>query len=151
LRTIDPSVRVSPGVKVGYAGFPTFAEKKTLRTHPCYFEGVISTTVDADGKLFYLVDGNGGKGISGGPLWYWNNNSSTYEVIGICSGYLSPKEEDEKFLPGLVAFESINPLLAYMETWPDLELNIIRPIKIRSGHPIYAPRFFERLLKKLDR
>jgi hypothetical protein len=135
LRTIDPRVRIVPGAKVGYAGFPVFAEKKTLRTHPCYFEGVISTTVDtSDGKLFYLIDGHGGKGISGGPLWYWNDKKSNYEVIGICSGYLSP--EDEKYLPGLVAFESINPLLAYMETWPDLEINIIKAKK-NSISPAY--------------
>jgi hypothetical protein len=123
LRVVDPRIVIVPGARVGWAGFPKFAEKKTLRTQPCYFEGVISTVVDHEGKLFYLVDGHGGRGVSGGPLWYWNDETSNYEIIGICSGYVSP--DDEKFLPGLVAFESINPLIVYLQTSPDLKINVI--------------------------
>jgi len=118
LRIIDPRIAVRPSAKVGWAGFPIFSEKKTLRTNPCYFEGVISTTVDYEGKLFYMVDGHGGEGVSGGPLWYWNSELSNYEIIGICSGYVSP--EDKLYYPGLVAFESINPLICYLNTSDDL-------------------------------
>jgi len=123
LRIIDPRVAIIPGAKVGWAGFPAFAEKKTIRTNPCYFEGVISTTVDYEGKLFYMVDGHGGEGLSGGPLWYWNSELSNYEIIGICSGYVSP--EDKLYYPGLVSFESINPLISYLKTSNDLYMNII--------------------------
>lgn len=138
LRVIDPRITIGPGTKVGWAGFPVFAEKKTLRTHPCYFEGVISTTVDHEGKLFYLVDGHGGKGISGGPLWYWNDEEFNYEVIGVCSGYVPGDETEEegeielneegkknKHLQGLVAFEAIHPLIQYLQTSHELEINII--------------------------
>lgn len=132
LRVINPKVLIEPGARVGWAGFPAFAEKKTIRTHPCYFEGVISTTIDHEGKLFYLVDGHGGKGISGGPLWCWNDEASNYEVIGICSGYIPPtekgeeeKQDGEEYLPGLVAFESINPLIAYLQTSDELAMTII--------------------------
>ena len=124
LRTVDPRIAIVPGAKVGWAGFPAFTEKTTLQTHPCYFEGVISTTVDNEGKLFYLVDGHVGKGVSGGPLWCWNDDKSNYEIIGVCSSYISP--EKDKHLPGLVTFESINPLMAYLESSPELEMNIIK-------------------------
>lgn len=122
LRTIDPNILIEPGTKVGWAGFPLFAERKTLRTHPCYFEGVVSTTVELSPKLFYLVDGHGGKGVSGGPIWHWNEEESNYEIIGLCSQYLFA---EAKGLPGLVAFESINHILVYLKTSNELDFNII--------------------------
>jgi hypothetical protein len=125
LRTINPLVFIGPGVKVGWAGFPEFIQKETLRPHPCYFEGVISTVVNRENKLFYLVDGHGGKGVSGGPLWYWNTTNSNYEVLGVCTSYILPQETET--LPGLVKFQAINPLLSYLQTSKEIELNIIGP------------------------
>lgn len=123
VRVIDPRATIMPGARVGWAGFPGFSEKKILRSHPCYFEGVVSTVVDRDQRLFFLVDGHGGQGVSGGPLWYWNDETSNYEVIGICSQYLFSGEE--RALPGLVVFESINPLVAYLQSSSDLVIDII--------------------------
>lgn len=125
LRIINPSYGIQPGGKVGWAGFPTFVKEKTETPHPCYFEGVVSAVVDKvekEGKLFYLVDGHGGKGVSGGPLWCWNDEQSTYEVIGICRQYL---KSQDKATPGLVVFESINPIIKYLKTSNELEISVI--------------------------
>ena len=122
LRVIDSRCAIGPGTKVGWAGFPMFAEIKIQRKNPCYFEGVISTTVEDNGKLFYLVDGHGGKGISGGPLWYWNEEESNYEIIGVCNQYVLA---DDNYLPGLVSFQSINPLISYLKVDNVMDINEI--------------------------
>lgn len=124
VRLIHPSFAVEPGAKVGWAGFPAFVSGQLGNPHPCYFEGVISAVVDSttrDGKLLYLVDGHGGKGVSGGPLWSWDETSGDYQVIGICSKYLLTGDQD----PGVIAFEAINPLVRYLESARELEMNIV--------------------------
>lgn len=126
LRLINPGFAVEPGAKVGWAGYPLFTKIKTIRTHPCYFEGVISTVIDTVenefGILYYLVDGHGGQGVSGGPLWYWNDEKENYEVLGICSQYIFPEQKGN--LPGMVVFESINPLVVYLQDSNNMDLDI---------------------------
>jgi hypothetical protein len=122
LRLIDPRCAIIPGGKVGWAGFPLFTVSKTLSSHPCYFEGVVSTVVNKDGKLFYLVDGHGGQGVSGGPLWCWNDEKDNYEIIGICSQYLFPEVQN---LPGVVVFESVNYVTHYLQTSSELDIDVV--------------------------
>ncbi len=137
VRVLNHNYAITPGAKVGWAGFPEFVTKKTTRPHPCYFEGVVSSVVDrveTESKLFYLVDGHGGRGVSGGPLWCWNDVLGNYEVIGICSHYLFGDQKADKksasnpeFIlqgPGLVVFESINPVIGYLQTSKELDINI---------------------------
>lgn len=126
LRVMSPSYGIQPGGRVGWAGFPGLVKPKTVTAHPCYFEGVISTVIHKQNKLLYLVDGHGGPGVSGGPLWHWNEQESNYEIIGLCAQYLKGGLDAEGLtLPGLVVFESINPILGYLSTSNDLNINII--------------------------
>lgn len=130
LRIIPSVFAVQPGARVGWAGFPKITKVRTETPYPCYFEGVISAVIEKEEsehgkevkKLFYLVDGHGGEGVSGGPLWYWNDKKKNYEIIGICSGYIFG---DPISTPGLVVFESVNPLVAYLSATEELELNIV--------------------------
>jgi hypothetical protein len=125
VRIIHPSYEVYPGTRVGWAGFPSFTRKRTNdRQYPCYFEGVISSVVIEKGRLFYFVDGHGGEGVSGGPLWYWNDEQSNYEVIGICSQYLKAGDTNLA-APGMVVFESVKPLITYLSTSSEITMNII--------------------------
>lgn len=124
LRVIDPNFAIQPGAKVGWAGFPQFVAKELGVPKPCYFEGVISAVVDRtaeSGRLYYLVDGHGGRGVSGGPLWCWDEGHADYQVIGICSQYLPSGDQG----PGIIAFESINPLVQYLKPSTELEMNIV--------------------------
>jgi hypothetical protein len=124
MRVMPSDQAVKPGGRVGWAGFPAFIEKRTGDIRPCYFEGVISSVVDrivAEGKLYYLVDGHGGRGVSGGPVWHWNDDQGNYEVLGLCSQYHRPESPGE---PGLIVVEAINPVVAYLETSGELTLNL---------------------------
>lgn len=125
VRLLDPRCAIGSAGRVAWAGFPAFAKEKTATPQPCYFEGVISTVVDrveSEERLFYLVDGHGGKGVSGGPLWHWDEETNDYEVIGLCSSYLKSGDAD---MPGMVVFESINPLVGYLTGASGMEMNII--------------------------
>lgn len=123
VRLLHPNYAIQPGAKVGWAGFPDFVSKTIGGPFPCYFEGVVSAVIDRveqDGTLFYLVDGHGGTGVSGGPLWCWNDALGDYEVIGLCSKYILSGNQ----APGVVAFESINRIVRYLETSGELEMRI---------------------------
>lgn len=122
VRTINIQNAAPPGTRVGWAGFPALMEGK----RPCYFEGVISSLFHQVERLYYIVDGHIGHGVSGGPLWCWNDDINGYEVIGIVSEYKYPKVN----LPGLCVFESINPLIAYLSASEELELDISVPQKL---------------------
>jgi hypothetical protein len=130
LRTIPSSQAIIPGAKVGWAGFPEMTRYKTLSEQPCYFEGVVSAVVSRGDRLYYIIDGHSELGVSGGPVWCWNDEESNYDVIGIVSQYVIPK--DLKF-PGLCVFESINPLMAYLATSKELEMNPTAEQECRWG------------------
>jgi hypothetical protein len=61
-----------PRAKMLNTGFPDFVRQRTGDHHPCVYQGIISAVIDrieTESKLIYLVDGHGGRGVSGGPLW----------------------------------------------------------------------------------
>ena len=120
LRTICSSYAIQPGTKVGWAGFPALTSYKTLDDRPCYFEGVISSVFDVGYRLYYIIDGHSANGVSGGPVWCWHDEESNYEIIGVVPEYISIPNTN---LPGLCVFESINPLMSYLTTSKDLEVN----------------------------
>jgi len=127
LRTIPASQAIMPGTKVGWAGFPSLAHE-LLSNQPCYYEGVISAVADRGNRLYYIIDGHNGPGVSGGPVWCWNDEESNYDIIGLASSYVFRKENPA--LPGLCVFESINPLMAYLSSSTNLEINS----SIQNGH-----------------
>jgi hypothetical protein len=124
VRLLHASYAIRPGAKAGWAGFPRFVSQRTGDPRPCYFEGVISSVVDRvdqEARLFYLVDGHGGQGVSGGPLWIWDDATDHYAVIGLCSQYIAGEPESS---PGMVVFEAVNPIVGYVGTSSELKMDI---------------------------
>lgn len=135
----DPRVGVIPGTKVAWAGYPAFVSGRFGRPLPCCYQGVVSAvvdTTDSDDRLLYLIDGHGGQGVSGGPIWAWNRGRSRPEVIGLCSQYISSKEQPVE--PGLVVAESTNMLTRYLQASPELTTNVsqFRRRAGPSGQPL---------------
>ena len=74
---------------------------------------MVSATVDKDGKRLYIVDGHNSAGVSGGPVWCWNDERQRAEIVGVVSGYGDAGGD----LPGFCVFEPINPVLGYLCHW----------------------------------
>ncbi|OAI49028.1 hypothetical protein AYO44_01095 [Planctomycetaceae bacterium SCGC AG-212-F19] len=110
VRVIDILSGASTGTRVGWAGFPGLVADRLGFPQLCYFEGVISAMVNRADRQIYIVDGHGGEGVSGGPVWHWSAEKDRPEVIGIVSGYQGASV-DEPWLPGYCVFEPINPLM----------------------------------------
>jgi hypothetical protein len=120
VRVIDILCGVSTGTRVSWAGFPGVVEAALGQPQLCYFEGVISAQVDRPGRALYIVDGHASHGVSGGPVWHWNEEKDRAEVVGIVSEYRTTMQGDG--IPGYCFFEPINPILYYLasERWhPD--------------------------------
>jgi hypothetical protein len=97
------------------AGFPANVEKALGFPHICYYEGVIAAMIDrGDHPPLYLLDGHNTAGVSGAPLWTYNDNTSRVELIGIIVSYLS---DEQKKLPGFVCATPIHPLIRYLENF----------------------------------
>lgn len=79
------------GSQVAWAGFPGLIESPRALGCPrlCYFQGVVSAFVDRDRAPCLVVDGHAMPGVSGGPLWFVNDDSGSVEIAGIVSQYLS--------------------------------------------------------------
>jgi hypothetical protein len=107
VRIISPGLGVSAGTRVAWAGFPGVVEAVIGHPQLCYFEGVISAQVDLPDRAIYVVDGHGAQGVSGGPVWHWNEEKERLEVVGIVTNYL-PVDDG---MPGFCFFEPISPLV----------------------------------------
>ena len=130
LNTISSKMGIMNGARIGWAGFPSILEEFLGMPKLSYYEGVISCNFDQNGKLFYIVDGHGSSGSSGCPVWAWDFEKDTYFVIGLMNGYVSDAKIIERNIndensdsliiknipPGYCIFESINPMIAYIES-----------------------------------
>lgn len=95
----------SPGTRVAWAGFPGLLERYAACCPTlCYFEGSVAAAINRPGIFALVVDGHALPGVSGGPMWFWSEESNHVEVAGIVSAYFSyeqPVEWHEGFvLPG---------------------------------------------------
>jgi hypothetical protein len=108
---------VTAATRVAWAGYPSQVEQNVGFPQLCYFEGVVSATVDARGKCLYVVDGHAAPGVSGGPVWHWSEERSMPEVVGIVSTYASSQER----IPGFLMFEPINPVILHIRSWSEGE------------------------------
>ena len=111
LAMIDETRRVDPGTLVGWAGFAGVADRYLGHPQLCYYQGVISATIDRDDKRYYLVDGHNTYGVSGAPVWRWSEDRG-FEVVGIVSGY---SQDDE--LPGFCRVEPLVSFGALFRSW----------------------------------
>lgn len=113
---------LTTGSRIGWAGFPGQVRDFLGFDQLCYFEGVISCTVDSDQRRVYIVDGHAAEGVSGGPVWHWSSERAQVEIIGIVSRYGQQPgaTEDGRVLPplpGYCIFEPINPVLYLLDEW----------------------------------
>jgi len=79
------------GVEVGWLGYPSVAPRNL-----CFFSGNISGKQESS---TYLIDGVAINGVSGGPVFYRDNNKGL-RIIGTISAYL-PNVANGETLPGL--------------------------------------------------
>jgi len=111
---IDSHKGVAEGTRVAWAGFPATVQKHLGFPQICYYEGVVAAMINTrEYPPLYLLDGHNTSGISGAPVWAYNDDSSRVEFIAIIVGYLS--DAQEKF-PGFACATPINPLLKYLNT-----------------------------------
>ncbi len=111
LPTLPESHGLTPGTRVGWAGFPGIVKKILPHWQLCYCEGVVSATVDNDRRL-YIVDGYNTWGISGGPVWHWSEERNQAEVVAVVS-----KREPRPDLPGFSVFEPLESQEALFRKW----------------------------------
>ncbi len=114
LPRMDERYGLTPGTRVGWAGYPGTAEAYLGHPQLCYCEGVISALIDRDDRRLYLVDGHNAFGISGGPVWHWSDERDRMEIVGVVSGYA----QDTK-LPGFCMFEPLESFEALFKSWQD--------------------------------
>lgn len=89
------------GVDVAWCGFPAIKNDKL-----CFFHGYISCYLDQQGD--YLIDGVAINGVSGGPVFYIDNQTNTPKVAGVITAYIANRATGE-ILPGLSMITSIAP------------------------------------------
>ena len=115
LPLIDSRKGIEPGSRLAWAGFPESVQKHLGFPQICYYEGVVSTTIDKhEHPPLYLLDGHNTAGVSGAPVWAYIDDSSRVELIAIIVGYLS---DAQKKFPGFVCATPINPLIRYLESF----------------------------------
>lgn len=87
------------GVDVAWCGFPAI-KSDTL----CFFHGYISCHLEGD----YLIDGVAINGVSGGPVFYIDNQTNRPKIAGVITAYIANRVTGET-LPGLSMITSIAP------------------------------------------
>lgn len=88
---------VYPGVEVGWLGFPAVSPDNL-----CFFSGNVS----ARSREGYLIDGVAINGVSGGPVFFVNDQDNTLEIMGAVTEYI-PNMATGRSLPGLAFAQSI--------------------------------------------
>ena len=87
LPRMDPSKYRYLGAEVGWVGYPS--------VHPddlCFFSGCVS--VYDEPRERYLLDGVVIPGVSGGPVFFWNEETNAVTVIGSITGYTHPRNRE---------------------------------------------------------
>ena len=114
LPLIDPRKGVTEGTRVAWAGFPQTVQKQLGFPQLCYYEGVVAAMIDTKAHPpLYLLDGHNSPGVSGAPIWAYNDERSSVELVAVIVGYLS---EAQRIFPGFVCATPIHPLIRYMQS-----------------------------------
>lgn len=83
----------APATTVAWAGFPGLLSEQFDAVPVCYFEGVVSGLVKRHGiGTRLVVDGHAMPGVSGGPVWFFNEQSQRVTVVAVVSGYFGYSE-----------------------------------------------------------
>ena len=100
---------IGEGTRVAWAGYPEVARDLLGDDILCYYEGVVAHTRDDPQVPLYLLDGHNDHGVSGGPVWWWNEQTRRIELVGIITRYC------QKSLSGFTIATAINPLRVVIE------------------------------------
>ena len=101
--------RYMQGIELGWLGFPALEEAEQ---EACFFSGPVSAYLDD--KEAYLVDGASIHGVSGGPVFFCNDDEVV--LAGIVTNYF-PNQVRPSYgapsqaWPGLAMFRTINPIM----------------------------------------
>lgn len=90
---------LNPGVSIGWCGFPAVRNEQL-----CFFHGYISCHLPSEER--YLVDGVAINGVSGGPVFFIENNRPI--IAGVISAYI-PNRSVGDSLPGVSVVSWIRP------------------------------------------
>jgi len=107
LRPIESPISI--GAEVGWLGFPAIAPY-TL----CFFSGSVSARQDSKR---YLIDGVAINGVSGGPVFLWDD-AGQVQFVGVVSAYRANRAAGEA-LPGLLVAQDVShfhSVLAHLKT-----------------------------------
>jgi len=119
----------APATRIAWAGYPSLLMSHELfgKPHLCYYEGVVSSWVQHQGRGYVVVDGHAMPGVSGGPMWFFNDYARTVQVAGVVSlyaGYSTPEHFRPNFsddranqrrdrMPGFVFVQPIVDLVEH--------------------------------------
>jgi hypothetical protein len=110
--TINTEIVATAGTMVAWGGFPDHVAKLIGGHRVCFFQGHIAACVNTPGKPpSYLISGYNSPGLSGGPVWMWDDVERTAQIIGIINSYSRAGE----LFPGLVHASCLNPLMGYFK------------------------------------
>ncbi|MEE9130814.1 MAG: hypothetical protein V3T84_12405 [Phycisphaerales bacterium] len=68
LCTLPEKFHLTPGTRVGWAGFPLIVHDLLSHHQLCYCEGVVAAAIYQPDRRLYVVDGHNARGINGGPV-----------------------------------------------------------------------------------
>lgn len=112
LCTMPEKFHLTPGTRVGWAGFPSIVHDLLSHHQPCYCEGVVAAAVYEPSRRLYVVDGHNTWGISGGPVWHWSDERDRLEIVAVVSSYKPGGE-----LPGFCVFAPLESFEALFASW----------------------------------
>lgn len=112
-RVLHTKVGLTAGTRVAWAGYGSIAQTLLGRPFLQYYEGVVSAHVDVpDHPPLYLIDGHNDPGLSGSPVWWWNDESGEAEIAAVITHYASMGESG---MQGMVLASPINPLMEHLK------------------------------------
>jgi len=126
---MQPHLLVTEGTQVAWAGYPRGVHQRLGERVLCYYEGVVSATYNDPDSPMYIIDGHTDNGVSGGPVWVWNEQrtgGARAQLVGVITEYYEShddneegtagfQEEETERRPGFVIAVPHNPLIRYMQ------------------------------------
>lgn len=114
---IDPGKGPDQGTPVAWAGFPGVVEDFLGYPQLVVHGGVVGVMIHGKGKRPGLImDGHSVMGVSGGPVWYYNDDRQRAEVAAIIVGVaFNPSDLELHELPGYIEAEPIGPTMTFLE------------------------------------
>ncbi len=114
---IDPRKGPDQGAPVAWAGFPGVVKDFVGHSRLVVHSGVVAAMIHGKGKRPRLImDGHAVRGVSGGPVWFYNDDRQRAEVAGIIVGPgFDRKRLKDYDLPGYIEAEPIGPTMYFLD------------------------------------